>query len=861
MIHSTVEYWRHLQALPAGHPDIPSQRVCRLLDRLFGRWTERPRWPERSQLGHLFDGKKPKEVDELRALSVAVRRGLALRETLRRAVSPEVALLAGTCEVDPDELLVGGMPPYSVGQGKELVGHLTDEEALRFALDYLDDRSAFGHIVPDYPTLLEKGVRGLIRECETASGAVSGTGDAERKRKDFYTSVVSALQGVLDFAAGFAREAERVAGSLPEEDPRRESLGAISRRLRRIPANPPTSFADALQCVLLVHCALHTAGEITPLGRLDQYLYPFYLQDVEKKRLPSDPRERQAVVQELIDCFWVKLDEHVVLDRRHAEDRFTIADGALLGAKGPSNYDQGALLNQWMQQVTIGGYRATNEVTAEDGTNELTFHCLDAARRLPLNSPTLDLRLHANVRPEHRERLFEAAARTILSGGAHPVLMNDDRIVPALYGGSGGRVELRSARNYACDGCYETLFAGETEFSFGFVPAVEILENALNRGAGISAAGPVHLRGWKRSWRTAPAEEIESFEQFMRLFDQHLLLACHRYIHGILTFYGEKEPVCPSPLLSALIANCIEKGRDLTGGGARYRLFSPLMVGISTCADSLYVIKKHVFDTRAFSLEELVTCLRRDWGKNPHAPGCSLPPGRLEQIHGLCEGGPRFGAGVSDVDALAWDVIERFGTAVTKARTDPVHEPKWRRLRETYGGDFEILFAPGVGTFEQYVFSGSFCGATPDGRYARDPIASDLSPSPLHRHRDPVASLDGKVRHRREVPLAEGLKSYASPAVSLLSDGAPGDLNLPEDFPVEELVSAIRRFAAGEAGNMMTFTVANPETFLNATQRPEDYNLLRVRMGGWTEFFITLFPDHQEQHRRRPLYVTAGAHK
>jgi pyruvate-formate lyase len=86
-------------------------------------------------------------------------------------------------------------------------------------------------------------------------------------------------------------------------------------------------------------------------------------------------------------------------------------------------------------------------------------------------------------------------------------------------------------------------------------------------------------------------------------------------------------------------------------------------------------------------------------------------------------------------------------------------------------------------------------------------------------------------------------------------DGAPVDYNIREDYPVQDLVKFIRRFADGEGSSVCTFTVCDPQTFASAQQNPDQYNLIRVRMGGWTEFFVTLFPHHQEQHKRRPLYV------
>jgi pyruvate-formate lyase len=87
-------------------------------------------------------------------------------------------------------------------------------------------------------------------------------------------------------------------------------------------------------------------------------------------------------------------------------------------------------------------------------------------------------------------------------------------------------------------------------------------------------------------------------------------------------------------------------------------------------------------------------------------------------------------------------------------------------------------------------------------------------------------------------------------------DGAPIDYNIPENLPVDRLVDFIKHFADGAGGSICTFTAADPETFIGAQKAPEKYNLVRVRMGGWTEFFVTLFPDRQEQHRRRPQYVS-----
>ncbi len=836
MHKNILSFWQYLETLPKDHPDKLSPRVCILLQEVFEKWQAKPKWFNFDQLGHLFDHYSASDLPKIKSLSVAERKGMAIKKMFIIICDAENRAKHGTMEINANELIVGTLPPYSVGQGKELMRYLTKEESLYWEMRYLNEWSPFGHIVPDHQVVLNKGILGIIHECQEK---INGIGNPASKRTQFYNAVISSLEGVLFFTNAYADFALETAEQYPKDDERAKNMIEISKRLREFPSKPCETFMDALQSIYIMHCALHFTGEIVPIGRLDQLLYPYYQKDLTSGIITKEK------AQEALDCFWVKLDEKVVLNRRFVEDRFSSSDGALLGAGGPSNFDQGALINQWMQQVTIGGTIANNEDIATDATNDITYMCLQSARRLPLNSPTLDLRVHCNTDDE----LLELAAKTILSGGAHPILMNDDKIIPSLQYQTGGTVELKSARNYACDGCYETLFAGETEFSFGFVGALDILEKTLNSGAGIGAAGATYLRGHKDAYRTKLAQNIKTYDEFWEIFQSHLLLGCHKFFNGILSAYGAKEDVSPSPLLSAMINGCIDKGRDLAGGGARYHLFSPLMTGVSTAVDSLWVIKNLVYNTKSFTLQELVSCLRTNWGRNNEVVGLKISVERINEIRLACISEPKFGRGIAEVDEIAHLLIESFYNSLQVARKDEVHQANWDRLTKIYSEEnniFEILIAPGIGTFEQYNFSGSFIGATPDGRFASDSISSDLSPAPYHS--------DQLIPQAPEISFMDGLTSYKSDKFDLLSDGAIPDFNIKEDFALSDLTEILKSFSKGHGSNMLTVTVSDPETFANAKERPDDYNLVRVRMGGWSEFFISLFPKLQEQHQRRPLF-------
>ncbi len=831
---------------------------------MFEFWRAQSPFPEFGSLGHIRDHLGEDIMKE----ALPVRRGHALRRTLELLVG-DWAIQRNLFRMSADELIVGTMPPYSVGQGKEVMEYLKDgrddqDERLAAEMGFLNPWSNFGHVCPDYQRAVEHGLAAIIDDCK---GKIeSARNDAERH---FFASVAVSLEGIITFAEGYGRRAENLAQmnrdllkrypdhpNKPVIDARIAGMTSVAERMARIPAEPCKSFTDAVQCIYILNCALHWTGELTSLGRLDQILFPFYENDKKNGVL----NDEQA--QEIIECFWVKLDENVLLDNRLVTDHFTASDGALLGAGGASNFDQGALTNQWMQQITLGGVAATDAAEAVDSCNDVTRMCLHAARKLPFNCPTLDLRVHKGSPGD----ILELAAEALLSGGAHPILMNDDKMIPALLA-SGESVDLKSARNYACDGCYEALFAGETEFTFIYVPGVDVLEKALNSGAGFGGAGPSSLRGTKLSYRTAGAADIQDFEQFFEIMEEHIWLGVNRAFAGLFNAYGSKAGICPSPILSALIDGCVESGRDFYDGGARYHMFAPLMTGISTVADSLYVIDRLVFKDKQVSLAELVACLRGNWGAQPHVTGLKVTPERANEIRQICLEQPKFGFGNEDVDAYAWRVAESFCNAIDRALKHRVHADALDNLAARFGSEtkpFNIVITPGVGTFEQYVFGGSFGGATPDGRGAFEPLASDLSASPMPQFLTPDREGSGRgwsnddqtlTANAREARLRTALSSWNSPAFDRLCDGAPGDFNIEEDFPHDELVTVLKDFAAGKGGNMMTVTTASLATLQAAEADPLAYDLVRVRMGGWSEFFSVLFPQHKKQHVRRNIYT------
>lgn len=217
---------------------------------------------------------------------------------------------------------------------------------------------------------------------------------------------------------------------------------------------------------------------------------------------------------------------------------------------------------------------------------------------------------------------------------------------------------------------------------------------------------------------------------------------------------------------------------------------------------------------------------------------------------------PKFGEGNREVDAFAGKLSSRIKTMIFDILENPKEEVskafalRLDQLKKKYvlpGRKFVFHLIPAFGTFEDYVGLGLQNGASADGRRKGGSLSSNFSPMstpldlpPATGARDIVSSLEGWNND----DFKEALKIVC-----------PLDINVPEDFPLESLVDLLKRFSRGELGsNLLTVTCTDLETMYQARKYPERYDLVRMRMGGWSEFFISMYDAHQEQHLRRPMY-------
>lgn len=566
-------------------------------------------------------GKKPKVyVDRAKLYTEAMKATEGEPMVLRQAKALKHVLENVPVLIFEDELIVGAMvkdPPgaivYPEGIGLRILPELDgiggrkdnpleieaeDVEVMREIASYWADRSlgalaekitprrcldllysgsfyvateiaGISHFSVDYPFLLKHGLEAIRELAESRIREFEGlrlTDPGGIERVTFYRAIKTVCEGVMNFARRYAQRAREMARKAEGE--RRGELLRIAEICEWVPAKPPRSFWEALQFVWFMQVALHMESyeQGISMGRIDQYLYPYYKRDLEAGELTFE----KAV--ELVGCLWIKTNEIVPL----FDEVLTIYFAGF-----PTN-----------QAVTLGG---VNE-EGEDATNELTFVMLEATKRVALRQPNV----HVRISDKAPRKLFEKCAELILSGINAISLFNDSKIV-------GGWLRLgipeKDARNYSTVGCVEVAPGGKSYDSTDaalFNLAI-CLELAL-------------FNGKTRYGERLGVEvgEIGSMEDLVRSFEKQVEELVKAMVLTCNCFEVANQIAKPTPLISACNAN-LDLGKDITLGSATYNFSGVQMVGLADVADSLAAIDEFVFRKKSVSMEELLEALKRDF--------------------------------------------------------------------------------------------------------------------------------------------------------------------------------------------------------------------------------------------------------
>jgi pyruvate-formate lyase len=725
----------------------------------------------------------------------------------RKALAIEKVLSEMPVSIRRHELLVGSAVQTLLLSMAVLPEYATQEEVETAAERLTSPLSVWGHATPSYPRLLQLGFNGLL---DLAKGKLEEirVSDAKQEEEAWYESVVISLQALRTLVQRYRELALKLAAQ-EEGEKRKRELHEIAGVLRHLLEGPPATFHQALQAVWISHIAFLSTQNFLPFGRFDQYLWPFLKRDLENRALTL------AAAQELVDLFWLKCNDLLqafqIQEPPGSPDdpvpafAIPIVAGFLsvfLGGKTTADRVSvyGGTSQQFLQTLTLGGLTPEGE----DGTNPLTFLCLNATLRLGLPQPCTYVRFHKGSPAE----LYQRVADSIRAGRVGPTIYNDEVLVSA-YVQSG--IPVEHARDYCSDGCWEPHLQGRTYFKHGWVSLAEALDRVLVPERWQEVSVPVYIETMD-PFKDAVQVDAYRFETFDEVMDA-VKATLDRYIAAFIdardSFQdGRLYDIAPLPLVSAFSRGPLESGRDITRGGIEYTIHMPELVGLSHVADSLAVIKKLCFEERSLPWTELLDAVRNNWeGKEV------LRQRVITRV-------PCYGNDVDYVDEIAVEIVSFFADSIKR------HSARSRS---------DIHYVPGIATFESYPELGYLVGATPDGRLAREPLSSNASPS-IGRA---VSGQTAAVNSYLKLPLHE------------LVGGSILDLNMESGSGLLMHLEAFVQSFLERGGNILSIAVNDVETLRAARKEPEKYRDLKVRVGGYEAYFVDLPADHQELQIRR----------
>lgn len=636
-------------------------------------------------------------------------------------------------------------------------------------------QSGPGEIAPGYQALLKKGFNGIKKEAQEALERLNYTEPEDIDRINFLKAVVICCEGMVALAKRYADKARELAQEY--DDPiRKAELEKISQICDWVPGNPPRTFWEALQALWFAQIGCHieaNAPSYSP-GRFDQYVYPYYMKDLEEGRLT---REKAL---ELIECLWIKFSECTWLLSRNAAKYF-------------AGY-------QPFQNICLGGLTRDGN----DATNDLSYLCINAKKEVRTHSPSLSVRLH-NKSPE--EFLLEVADLIRLGTGFPAIHCDETAIKMMLLKG----VTIEDARDYCEVGCVEPNAAGKmSQWSDGghynFAAAVEF---ALTNGTSLMNDKK------KLGIETGDPETFKTFDEFKHAVKRQLAYSV-RHI-AVSSHLAERlhAELSPYPYVSSMIEDCIERGKDITVGGARYSI-GPAFIGtgLADLANSMAAVKKFVYEDRAVTMHELCSAIMTNF------------EGREALRMMLWNRGPKWGNDDDYVDCFAKEMTDHAYAEISKYKS--------------YRGG---RFISGLYPLSSNVPHGLVVGALPYGRKAGKALADGCSPNGGTDRKGPTAVLQSVSKINHEVHVAGTLLN-----MKLDPQSVQGEEGLRR-------ITALLRTFVDLGIYHVQFNVVTTATLKSAQANPEEYRHLIVRVAGYSAYFTELCREIQDDIIQRTVHT------
>ncbi|MCK5105146.1 MAG: formate C-acetyltransferase/glycerol dehydratase family glycyl radical enzyme, partial [Cyclobacteriaceae bacterium] len=462
--------------------------------------------------------------------------------------------------------------------------------------------SGDAHIAVNFDKILQVGLDGYLKEIKEQRELLVLSDYKNLKKEQFYKSLEIGLKAFKSFILRFEQLAQEMSKST-SNPVRKEELLTIASNCSHIAQYPPTGFYEALQLVYFVQLILQieSNGHSVSLGRMDQYLYKFYREDMVLGKITPE------FAMELLENTWIKLLS-INKIRSWSHTRYS--------AGGPL-----------YQNVTIGGQK----IDGSDAVNELSFLILQSVGNMKLTQPNLSVRFHKNI----SDRFLQACIKVIEKGFGMPAFNNDEIVIPSLIELG---VEEEDAYNYSAIGCIEIAVPGKWGYrctGMSFLNFMRVLLAAMNDGKD-TKSGKTFFKG------NGHFIKFKNFEDLMQAWKQQVVEYTKATIEIDTAIDTALEENAQDILCSAFVDNCIQQGKTIKEGGSKYDFVSGLQVGIANLGNSLAAIKKLVFDEGRISKEELMSHLQSNFEEEGGE--------KIRQM--LLNFAPKYGNDDDDVDQL-----------------------------------------------------------------------------------------------------------------------------------------------------------------------------------------------------------------
>jgi formate C-acetyltransferase len=619
---------------------------------------------------------------------------------------------------------------------------------------YLHDKGYVNNIAADYSDIIEKGAAHKLKQIEAARIKINDTG-----RSEYAACLVRCICAIEKLAAGYRQKAQELG---------REDIAGL---FARIPSEGAQTFKEALQFFRLLHFSVWLAGSHhNVVGRFDQFMYKYYKNDIDSGRITK------GEALELLEEFFITFSKDAEL-----------YPGVQQGDNG-----QSLVLGGYINNINItengGGSDPKLKLKPEDlkdlkdGYNELSDLCMQASLNVRLIDPKINLRVN-KLTPLGT---YIKASQLTKQGLGFPQYSNDDTVIDGL---AQLGYDYADAVNYVVAACWEFIIPGR---------AMDIVNiGALSYVRSVNKCVSEKLR------------DCDSFDEFLAGVKENIREQARAEISRFKNIY-----IIPSPVMTLLFDGNINSLTDISEG-SEYNNFGLHGTGLANAADSVCAVKKHVFDLKSITKQELTEAIENNF-----------EGGRGEDIKALLKyNSPKMGMDDDEADNIASELIGAFSSELALHKNER-------------GG----IFRGGTGSAMFYLWHAKNEGASADGRKKGEPLSANFSPS-----------LDAGCKSPLSV-----IKSFTKPDVKKVINGGPLTLELHDtvfrnEDGVEKTAMLVRGFIQ-RGGHQLQINAVNRDVLIKAKKSPDEYRNLIVRVWGWSGYFVELDEEYQDHIIRRAEY-------